>query len=112
MKYHYTPPTEYEMTHGELYFCNHPLYKTCTLYRKDQYGLAVIQERYNENLRAFFWTSIDPWLVDDIYNQPKFAQYFSEKAEKCQDGIFPTVKVRQIMWALRMKPLPKEWWEQ
>jgi hypothetical protein len=27
------------------------------------------------------------------------------------DGLYPTVTVRQIMWSLKMKPIPKEKWE-
>ena len=26
-------------------------------------------------------------------------------------GLFPTVTVRQLMWALKMKPIAKECWE-
>lgn len=26
-------------------------------------------------------------------------------------GLYPTVTVRQMMWALKMKPMPKERWE-
>ena len=111
MRHHYTPPTEYSVTHGELYFCDSPLYRTCTLYKRGEKGLAVIQERYNASLRVFFWTSIDPWLIDDIYNQPKFDEFFEKHAGESHYGIFPEVSVRKIMWALRMKPLPKEWWE-
>lgn len=28
-----------------------------------------------------------------------------------QSGLYPTVNVRQLMWALRMKPMRKERWE-
>ena len=31
--------------------------------------------------------------------------------KKDSHGYFPTVTVRQLMWALRMKPLKKERWE-
>ena len=30
---------------------------------------------------------------------------------KNKDGLYPTVTVRKLMWALRMKPLKKERWE-
>ncbi len=31
--------------------------------------------------------------------------------ESCTDGVYPTVTIRQIMWALKMKPLARERWE-
>ena len=37
--------------------------------------------------------------------------YFDQKAGKCTDWLYPTVTIRQIMWALKMKPLKKERWE-
>ena len=27
------------------------------------------------------------------------------------DGLYPTVTIRQIMWALKMKPIKRERWE-
>lgn len=32
-------------------------------------------------------------------------------AGTCTDGLWPTVTIRQIMWALKMKPLQKQRWE-
>ena len=41
-----------------------------------------------------------------------FKDYFLEHAEhENAHKLYPTVTVRQIMWALRMKPLKREWWE-
>ena len=41
-----------------------------------------------------------------------FLEYFRENAKrKNKDGLYPTVTVRKLMWALRMKPLKKERWE-
>ena len=55
---------------------------------------------------------IDPWLTDKIYLHDGFKEYFDSHAKrKNQNGEYPTVTVRQIMWALRMKPLKKERWE-
>ena len=75
-------------------------------------GLAVIQQRFNEKSRATFWGPIDPWLTDKIYLHKGFLEYFRENAKrKNKDGLYPTVTVRKLMWALRMKPLKKERWE-
>lgn len=95
--------------HGYVYFCNHEVYNRCTLYRMGSLGLAVIQQRCRNKLT--YWTDIDPWLVDYIYKHPKFYDYFKKRAGKEVNGCYPTVTVRQIMWALRIKPLPKQKWE-
>jgi hypothetical protein len=71
----------------------------------------VIQQRYDTNTKRTWWTKIDLWLVDEIYLHPKFNDYFNRYAGKSVDGIYPTVTVRQIMWALRMKPIKREKWE-
>ena len=51
------------------------------------------------------------WLIDDLYLQPGFKEYFDAMSGSPTDGLYPTVTIRQIMWALRMKPLPKQRWE-
>lgn len=30
---------------------------------------------------------------------------------ECTDGLYPTVTIRQIMWALKMKPIQRQRWE-
>ena len=94
--------------YGSVYRCNHPVYRVCTLYREQGKGLCVIQQRYNEKTKATYWSAIDPWLTDKIYLHEGFRQYFDSHAKKKNAK---TVTVRQIMWALRMKPLKKERWE-
>lgn len=111
MRYHYEKPAVYSSTYGQLYICDHPVYNSCTLYQDDDKGLAVIQQRYNRDEKSTKWTYIDPWLVDEIYLHPKFNEYFDKRAGACTDGLYPTVTVRQIMWALKMKPIHRERWE-
>ncbi len=68
----------------------------------------MIQQRYNEKTKATYWSAIDPWLTDKIYLHEGFRQYFDSHAKKKNaKGEYPTVTVRQMMWALRMKPLKK-----
>ena len=74
-------------------------------------GLAVIQQRYDPETKSTYWGTIDPWLTDDIYLHPNFKEYFDERAGDCTNDIYPTVTIRQLMWSLKMKPLPKERWE-
>lgn len=112
MRYHDIPPKEWTSYYGSVYRCNHPVYRVCTLYREQGKGLCVIQQRYNEETKATYWSTIDPWLTDKIYLHEGFRQYFDSHAKKKNTkGEYPTVTVRQIMWALRMKPLKKERWE-
>lgn len=111
MRYHYEKPSIYLSMYGELYICDHPVYNSCTLFKIENNGLAVIQQRYNHEIKSTEWTELDPWLTDDIYLHPNFKKFFDDRSGKCTDGLYPTVTVRQIMWALKMKPLPRERWE-
>lgn len=111
MRYHYEKPSIFMSMYGEIYKCDHPVYSECTLFEIGSKGLAVIQQRYNPNDKSTQWGAIDPWLTDDLYLNPNFKPYFDERAEKCINGLYPTVTIRQMMWALKMKPLPRERWE-
>ena len=64
-----------------------------------------------ETGRYIWWSEVDSWLTDDLYLHPNFKEYFDKRAGACTDGLYPTVTVRQLMWALKMKPLPKARWE-
>lgn len=111
MRYHFVKPGLYLNQYGATYACNHPVYSKCTLYKISGRGLAVIQQRFDETTKSTWWTEIDPWLTDAIYLNPSFKKFFDERAGPCKDGLYPTVTVRQIMWALKMKPIPKAEWE-
>lgn len=111
MRYHYEKPTIYLSMYGQIYVCDHPVYNVCTLFKIKDKGLAVIQQKYDPETKITWWSNIDPWLTDDLYLHNEFKPYFDQRAEVCKDGIYPTVTIRQIMWALHMKPLPKERWE-
>lgn len=111
MRYHYEKPTTYLSMYGVTYVCNHPVYNNCTLYLIDNKGLAIIQQRYDPETKTTWWGEIDPWLTDLLYSHPKFKEYFDKRAGSCTDGLFPTVSIRQIMWALKIKPIPRERWE-
>lgn len=111
MRYHYEKPAIYLSMYGDIYACNHPVYSKCTLFLIDKKGLAVIQQRFDTKTKETCWTEIDPWLTDVLYLHPKFKEFFDNRSGECTDGLYPTVTIRQIMWALKMKPLPKERWE-
>lgn len=40
-----------------------------------------------------------------------FKEFFDSRAGECTDGLYPTVTIRQIMWALKIKPMKRERWE-
>lgn len=113
MRYHYVKPeVKTKSVFSTVYMIDHPVYSECTLYVIDNRGLAIVQQKFNRLTKSTFWASIDPGLADDIYIQPGFIKYFKKHAhEKDYRGFYPTVPVRKIMWALRMKPLFKECWE-
>ena len=97
MRYHYEPPTICVPVYGETYRCNHPVYSKCTLYTMEDRSLAVIQQRY--------------YFRNPIFLHPKFMDYFNKMAGPCAGGLYPTVTIRQLMWALKMKPLKRQPWE-
>ena len=111
MRYHYEKPSVYLSMYGSTYACNHPVYSTCTLFKMDNRGLAVIQQRYDKATKRTWWSDIDPWLTDALYLHPGFKSYFEERSSTGKDGLYPTVTIRQIMWALKIKPMQKERWE-
>lgn len=111
MRYHYEKPDTYFSLYGDTYSCNHPIYDKCTLFKIDSKGLAIIQQRYDPSTKTTKWTEIDPWLTDALYLHPKFKEFFESRSGEAVDGLYPTVTVRQIMWGLKMKPLPRERWE-
>lgn len=111
MRYHYVKPKAYMTRYGFTHSCNHPVYNKCTTFQIGNRYLSVIQQRYDSVSKNTWWGEIDPWLTDELYLHPKFKEYFDKRSGKQLNGLYPTVTIRQIMWALKMKPIPKEPWE-
>lgn len=112
MKTNYMQPAKYTIHHGEVYQCDHPYYNRCTLFKIKDKGLAVIQQRFNAKYKLTWWGPIDPWLNDEIFENGRFSKIFSERAAAVgADGLYPTIELRKLMWALRMPPLQKQIWE-
>ena len=109
MRYHYEKPEVYMSIYGDTYSCNHPVYDRCTLFKIEDKGLAVIQQRCED--KRTWWSEIDPWLNDSLYLHKNFKKFFDERAGECTDGLYPTVTIRQLMWGLKMKPMKRERWE-
>lgn len=111
MRYHHSPKSAETPVYGRIYICDHPVYFACTLYEMDGAGLAVIQQRYREDTKVTWWGVIDDYLRNELYLHPKFLEYFKKMARKPKNSLYPTVTIRQMMWALKMKPLKREPWE-
>lgn len=111
MRYHYEKPAVYLSKYGEAYECDHPVYSKCTLFKIGKKGLSVIQQRYDPETKTTWWGEIDPWLTDSLYLHVGFKAFFDERSGECKDGLYPTVTIRQIMWALKIKPVKRERWE-
>jgi len=109
---YYQKPDMWQSVYGEVYQCNSALYNRCTLFRDGNVGLAVIQQQFNARSKHTWWDCIDPWLANDIYLNPRYSRFFRDHAGVSdENGCYPTVTVRQIMRALGMSPLRKEFWE-
>jgi len=111
MRYHTQSPKVWTNLYGREHVCDHPVYNRCTLFEEGGRGLAVIRQRYLPGYKTTQWGVLEGWLADAIYLHPGFRAYFEARAEAPVDDIYPTVTVRQIMWALKMKPLKRERWE-
>lgn len=111
MRYHFKPPETSIRKYGETYVCDHPVYNRCTLYRIENRGLAVIQQRYSERSKHTWWTEVDPWVANALFLNERFRMLLLEKARAPVDGLYPTITVRQAMWAVKMKPIKRERWE-
>lgn len=112
MRYYFEKPKMPSAVFGRRYICNHPVYNSCTLFEIGKKGLAVIQQRFDEETKRTWWDEIDPWITSTLYLHPKFLEYFNNRSDECgADGLYPTVTVRQMMWALKIKPIKRERWE-
>ena len=94
MRYHYEKPAMYSSMYGDTYACDHPVYNTCTLFKINEKGLAVIQQRYDPDTKITYWSEIDAWLDDELYLHEKFEFFFNERAGKPINGLYPTVTIK------------------
>ena len=106
MRYFYQKPEIGKPEHGRRIPLDHPAYKFGTLFTDGDRGLILVQMRFELNYA--YWDAIDFWLANDIYEHPKFPEWFSMNATESD---YPIFQVRSVMWTLRMKPLPKAEWE-
>ena len=62
MRYHYEKPELYSTIYGYTYRCDHPVYNECTLFKVNEKGLAIVQQRFDSTNKLTYWTPIDPGL--------------------------------------------------
>lgn len=110
MRYYYDVREEKQLF-SETYACSAPYYHFCTLYSDGVRGLAVIMQRFSPVSKAVSYGPVPGCLANDIYRSEGFEPYFREHAGVPKDGVYPAVTARQIMWALRIKPLKIQPWE-
>ena len=106
MRYFYEKKDIGKPCYGRAIPLDHPVYKLGTLFEIDEKGLIFTQLRFHS--KYAYWDTIDFWLANDIYLHPGFQKYFDEHAT---EKPYPIIEIRSAMWALRMKPLPKQDWE-
>lgn len=112
MKGYYEPSSKsVKLKNCRIHTCDHPMYNRCTVYLEGDVGLAVIQMRFSSKSKVWWWGPVDPWLAEDIFKTDGFAEYFNKHAGFCEDGLYPTVEVRKLMYAIGMKPMKKAYWE-
>ena len=108
MKYFYKKPEICVPVFGQPISLNHPIYKGGTLYLENGKGLIITQKHFNPDCRECWWGAVDFWIANDIYTSKNFPEWFFLNSFS-ED--YPIFELRRVMWALRMKPLHKEAWE-
>lgn len=88
VRYHYEKPPIYFSKYGITYKCDHPVYSKCTLFKIDDKGLAVIQQRYDPKEKITKQGDIDLWLTDDLYLHKGFMDFFNDRSGENEDGLY------------------------
>ena len=98
MKGYYTPlSTTTIQRHSRTVSVEHPLFSQATLFKKEDFGLLVIQKRFNSKLKVSFWGPIDPWLSNDIFEENEFDSIFNKLSGVEEDGLYPVIEVRKLI---------------
>ena len=98
---HYKKPGIYLAMYGTTYSSDHTVYNKCALFTIHNKSLTVIRQWYDKRTKTTWWSELDPWLIDDIYLNKNFKAYFDMYAGECNNGLYPTMTVQQITWALK-----------
>lgn len=109
--YYKRKSTERRLLHATVFKCDHPLYSACTLFKIGDFGLGVVQKRFNDTYKCCWFDTIDPWLANDIYDEPSFMEVFGKLSGPKENGFYPVIEVRKLMYKLGMKPMKIQYWE-
>lgn len=111
MKYFYRPSDDFPIQEygRQIRVDGNPLFNTATLFKIGDKAIIVVQEHWLAKSKAKYWGAVNSRLATDIYLNPNFAEYFKTVATSDD---YPVMQVRKLMWAIRMKPLKKEFWEE
>lgn len=108
MRYFREMPTNTKQMYGEIvYNSAHPLCRSYTLFKGRDMGFGVAQMRFDPLTKSCYWDAVDADIANDIYLNPGYPELFSKLANQS----FTIYNVRKVMWLLRMKPIPTEYWE-
>lgn len=95
----------------EIHASTHPAYNSFTLFTDGSKGIGVIQQRYDPRFKCTWWGPIDKDHAFYILHSPYFDEWWEDSARVASNGLYHVMEIRKVMWALHMKPLPKEPWE-
>ena len=115
MRYRFNPDDTKTYEFGmfaKIYDCpNHKVCNKATLYEINGKGILVIQQYFIPEMKCSYWSNIDPRLTKPIYLHKNFKCVFDKYASEPHNGLYPTLTIRQLMHAMRMKPLERQYWE-
>ena len=100
---------------GFFGMCNKCFTAVMRVMRRDTEGLnSLIKVASIEFIAGVAIRTISAGKIEWIFIMVGFSikvSFLHNAKRKNQNGEYPTVTVRQIMWALRMKPIKRERWE-
>ena len=107
MKIHYKEETFEIPKYSKIHFQNLKLYSRGMLYERDGIGLVIVELKFDEKRKSFYYDAISGALSNRIYENDGFVKYFEENADSPKNGLYPSADARKVLWALKMPPLKK-----
>jgi hypothetical protein len=90
---------------------DHPAYNAFSLFANGNKGIGVIQQRYDPRTKTTWWGPVDKDNTFYILHSPFFEEWWNDVSRPAANGLYHVVELRKVMWALHIKPSPKEPWE-
>ena len=110
--FYHDDETDYDK-HVQIYHqTGHPVYRSYTLYFNGERGFGVVKQYFSKRLKCYWWDNLASPLAFDIFKNENFWEYFDKVAnEPDENGEYPIIQVRKVMYALKMPPERKKFWE-